>query len=372
MCPAARVSDSGSKAYSERSAFWVSQCTPTRSRRVREREATPLIITGHGLSIRVDKGCLLVRDGNTHYPATQRQWRFFNGALEIPPSIVVLDGSGEITLDAINWLSTQNVPVICLRWNGKFASIITSGGQAASADKVYWQKKTREDPRARLAFGISIIRQKAKSSLLTLDQYFSQSPLYDQISENICARTKSLARTPPKTFAHLLGAEGAIAADYFRIWPGMKLMWNARGRHPVPDDWHTYKTRTSLRRNMRGLTADSAYNRSAAHPVSAMMNYAYGVLVAQTQIRLMAEGYDPTMGIMHRRNRAYSNVPEFALDHMEPMRPVVDRAILELIKTTTFSGTDFSIQHDGACRLNPELARRVAQLSCEKVRTAAQ
>ena len=49
------------------------------------------------------------------------------------------------------------------------------------------------------------------------------------------------------------------------------------------------------------------------------------------------------------------------------MRPVVDRAILELIKATTFSGADFSIQHDGACRLNPELARRVAQLACEKL-----
>ena len=42
----------------------------------------------------------------------------------------------------------------------------------------------------------------------------------------------------------------------------------------------------------------------------------------------------------------------FALDHMEPLRPVVDRAILELVKATPFSGGDFSIQPDGVCRLN--------------------
>jgi hypothetical protein len=36
-------------------------------------------------------------------------------------------------------------------------------------------------------------------------------------------------------------------------------------------------------------------------------------------------------------------------------------AVLQLIVTTTFSGADFSIQHDGVCRMNPELARRVAQ-----------
>jgi hypothetical protein len=29
-------------------------------------------------------------------------------------------------------------------------------------------------------------------------------------------------------------------------------------------------------------------------------------------------------------------------------------------------GADFSIQHDGVCRLHPELARRVAQLALER------
>jgi CRISP-associated protein Cas1 len=57
--------------------------------------------------------------------------------------------------------------------------------------------------------------------------------------------------------------------------------------------------------------------------------------------------------------------PAFALDRMEPMRPVVDRAVLELVKTTTFCGGDLSIQPDGVCRLNPELARRVAKLALE-------
>jgi CRISPR-associated protein Cas1 len=50
---------------------------------------------------------------------------------------------------------------------------------------------------------------------------------------------------------------------------------------------------------------------------------------------------------------------------MEPMRPVVDRAVLDLINETTFTCADFSIQPDGVCRLNPELARRVTQLASE-------
>jgi CRISP-associated protein Cas1 len=101
-----------------------------------------------------------------------------------------------------------------------------------------------------------------------------------------------------------------------------------------------------------------------------MLNYAYGVLIAQTQIRLVVEGYGPTIGIMHEKKALRGINPGFVLDHMEPMRPVVDRAVLQLIDTVTFTGADFSIQHDGVCRMNPELARRVAQLALERCRIA--
>ena len=36
-----------------------------------------------------------------------------------------------------------------------------------------------------------------------------------------------------------------------------------------------------------------------------------------------------------------------------------------LVDTVMFTGADFSIQHDGVCPMNPELARRVAQLALE-------
>ena len=103
-------------------------------------------------------------------------------------------------------------------------------------------------------------------------------------------------------------------------------------------------------------------NRGATHPVNAMLNYAYGVLIGRTQVQLMAEGYDPTIGILHGRESERGMYPAFALDRMEPMRPVVDRAVLRIVNQTIFSGGDFVIQPDGACRLNPELARRVAQM----------
>jgi CRISPR-associated protein Cas1 len=68
---------------------------------------------------------------------------------------------------------------------------------------------------------------------------------------------------------------------------------------------------------------------------------------------------------MHDRESDRGSYPAFALDHMEPMRPVVDRAVLRIVRDETLTGAHFSLQHDGICRLNPELARRVAQLALE-------
>ena len=116
-----------------------------------------------------------------------------------------------------------------------------------------------------------------------------------------------------------------------------------------------YGSRSALRVEARG-------NHGATHPVNAMLNYAYGVLIARTQVELISEGYDPTIGVLHGWESELGRYPAFALDRMEPMRPVVDRAVLDLVKVTAFTGGDFSIQPDGVCRLNPEFARRLVQL----------
>jgi CRISPR-associated protein Cas1 len=301
---------------------------------------------------------LVIRDGNTHYPSNERTWRFFNGSFENPPALVVIDGSGEITLDALDWLGTQNVPLIRLTWDGQFVSVVTAGGQAASTEKVYWQERTRKDPNARLRFARDLIREKAHYTVLTMEKYVPRSKVWGQAYKYVAARARHLEQRAPRTIQELLGIEGSIAAEYFRAWTAVDLKWKITKRHPIPDDWTVFTSRAALRENTH-------QNYRATHPVNAMLNYAYGVLLARTQIRLIGYGFDPTIGILHDRQDDGSLRPALALDYMEPMRPVVDRAILRIIESETFSGADFSMQHDGVCRLNPELARRVAQSALE-------
>ena len=272
--------------------------------------------------------------------------------------IVVVDASGEVTLDAMEWLAAQSVPLVRLRWNGEFSSILTAGGQAADGELVRWQVETREDPRARGEFARELILKKAEATVSTLENHVPRSKHWDTAMYGIERRVNVLKQMVQLHGAtDLLGFEGGIAADYFRAWSALSIEWKATKRHPVPNDWKRYTSRSAVRERQH-------YNVRATHPVNAMLNYAYGILTVQTQIRLVAEGYDPMLGIMHKNaTKEQFSYPGFALDRMEPMRPVIDRPILDLVQSEVFTGADFTTQNDGTCRLNPELARRVAQLA---------
>jgi CRISPR-associated protein Cas1 len=61
------------------------------------------------------------------------------------------------------------------------------------------------------------------------------------------------------------------------------------------------------------------------------------------------------LGIMHSDR---DDAAAFVFDMMEP-----DRAVLSFLKSEALHPSDFTIREDGVVRVNPELARRVAQLA---------
>lgn len=73
---------------------------------------------------------------------------------------------------------------------------------------------------------------------------------------------------------------------------------------------------------------------------------------------MVAAGFDPSIGFLHASGLGR---PAFVLDLMEPLRPLVDRKVLEFVQGHTFHPADFTIRSDGVCRLNPEMARNVTK-----------
>ena len=178
--------------------------------------------------------------------------------------------------------------------------------------------------------------------------------------KSVYAALSRLEENPPETIVELRALEANCAASYFRSWVGMPIKWRGTSRRPIPANWHSVGVRSS--------PYHLAGNRNAAHPVNAILNYAYAALESETRIKAISEGYDPTIGIMHEGSDGSS---KFIFDLMEPERPRIDRAVLDFVKGHVFDPADFVIRSDGVCRLSPEMARIVvAKVSTQKISDA--
>ena len=342
------------REWAERSHHWLeANLTNLPKRKLRQRNPSPLILCGHGVSMRIENGALIIRDGFTHYPQQRVSLRFFRGDLALPPRIILLDGSGTLSFDVLSWLGEQDVALARVKWTGEVATVAGGSGYAADRRKVDWQLETRDDKRKRLAYATDLIGRKFANSVETLQTCFPASDLRERAIAKAHNGQKRLAEHEHSDLNDVRSVEGECAVAYFRVWSELPIGWTGTRRHPIPDAWRAFRSRSSL------TSGKVPKNRMASHPVNAMLNYAYSVRQAQLQIQAVADGYDPTIGIMHNRHQGS---PAFILDQIEPERPRVDAAVLNLIQSRSFSGADFVIRADGVCRLSPQLARVVASL----------
>ncbi len=62
------------------------------------------------------------------------------------------------------------------------------------------------------------------------------------------------------------------------------------------------------------------------NPANALLNYLYAILESEAAIAARIVGLDPGMGIYHVDQ---DNCDSLAADLMEPIRPIVDRYLLQ-------------------------------------------
>lgn len=349
-----KLSDEANE-WVERCRYWdqISEAErPARKRR--EKQSGPLIITGYGFVVGVDKKRLIIRGGITNYPQKVPEQVFYKGSLDLPPRIVIVDGKGTISVDALDWIAEQGIALIRIKYDGTSAIIMSPNGFAADPDKVAWQYATRSDPSAKLAFAAKVTRDKLIASIETLEKFVPPSKFQEQAISAAHGCLDFIKRGEADTASKLLGQEGKAASFYWRAWQGVDMKWRATSRHPIPDEWRTYLSRSSI------ITGVKPKNWNAAHPINAMLNYAYAALLTKMKIQAICDGYDPMIGILHdQRHKEKDVTASFALDLMEPHRPVADRGILKLIREETFSGADFDLQSDGVVRVGPGLVRKL-------------
>ncbi len=337
----------------ERSRYWLSQGEDdirsfSRSRRNRE----PLIIVGHGARVWVNGGCLLIRSGFTHFPQASTDYRFFPNDPNRPSRITVLDGSGAISFDALDWLIRNEIPLIRLNWRGEVSAVVGFNNYSADPKNVEWQRANQQSS-LRLKIGKSIIAEKIRNSILTLRAEILQSNLRKKHLTKLEEYLSGIRSTKLSNIGQVLGIEGAAAITYFESWRSLPIKWEGLKRKPIPHDWHRVGVRSSV-------TRLKIKNRNASHPVNAILNYAYAVLESKIRGEIISAGYDPSIGFLHTRSRDNSAL---VFDLMEPMRPAIDQDVLAFVKSNTFTPSDFIIRPDGVCRLNPALAAAIVAIT---------
>ena len=279
-------------AWAMRSEIWRSRAEKASLRRTkRAKPQSALILAGHGVSLRIHGGALEIKNGLTHYPQQRETYLFFRGDADLPERIILLDCSGSISFDVLSWLSEQKISLIRIDWRGGIVCVGGASGYSANPFRVQWQLETRENPALRIEYCRSIISKKIEASILTLEKSIRRSEKWERAISVAYAALTRLDAGELNSIVELRALEANCAAAYFRSWQGMPIKWRGTSRRPIPDNWNSMEQRSS--------PFHLAGNRNAAHPVNAILNYAYTVLESELRIKAIADGYDPTIGIMH-------------------------------------------------------------------------
>lgn len=336
--------DDEDTAWASRGAYWESVIDSVRHAPSR---STTLTLAGHGALLRVDGNVLVVRNGFTHYPQVRREVRYTPRHPRLPARIVLLNCDGAVSMPALSWLARQSVPVVLLDWRGNIAATLAAPSTRFGDPELNRRLAALTDVQ-RTDLGRFLIKRKVEAQVATVGNF---PPSINRAETRLRIEKELVYLSKTVKVEEIRMAEARAAVWYFRLWTRLPIRWKGLSRRPVPPEWLSIRLRGS---------AIGDTNRWASHPTNALLNYAYGVLHSQVAIVCASLGIDATAGILHARREGRAAL---VLDLMEPMRPIVDARIVELIGSHTFSRTDFPIGRDGICRLHPQLARVVAQLA---------
>ena len=227
-------------------------------------------------------------------------------------------------------MAEQQVTLVRLKWDGQPISTISGSGGLVDPKKLTWQLSAQSPEQDRVNFAVPLIRAKAKTTLANLTELLPPSPSREKAISTAKTAIHDLRTSPPDTIRELQAIEGWVAAGYFFSWRALPIKWKAQGRYPIHNESQKFFSRSSLSAEIKKR------NGGATHPINAMLNYAYSVLEAHVRFGVIADGNDPARGMPH--SRVDPDSQSFVFDMMEPLRPVVDRAVLRLVGDGTFSG----------------------------------
>lgn len=313
-------------------------------------EVRVLVVDGHGLRIRVERGHLVLSDGIGSY----RRDRRLSRANRTVRRIAVLGHSGHLTLEAIRWCADVGIHLAQVDTDGR---VLAVGGPTGGDDaRLRRAQALAGTTMAGVELARVLLRAKLHGQARVLATMLDAQPAADAVL-GLAGELDSAT-----DLGRCLDREAAAANIYFGIWSGsVQARFASRDAAAVPEHWLTFDARRSP------LDAGRS-PRKAADPVNAILNYAYALGEAECTIALRAVGLDSGLGVLHADKR---NRDSLALDLLEVLRPEIETRVLTLLATRHFRRTDFHETSDGTCRILAPLTHQLAEVMPQYARLVA-
>jgi CRISPR-associated endonuclease Cas1 len=297
-----------------------------------------LTLVGYGISASVDKGHLIVQDGigaeRCHYRLPRIGHRL--------KRLIVVGLDGQITLAALKWLRDQDITLTFLERNGRVLSVV---GPAGSSDA-----RLRRAQALAIGNGVGLeISRRLVDAKLQGQELVLREHLNCHLTADAIARFRNKLDSA-ESFDAIRNLEANAAASYFREWRDLRVTWPKVDLRKIPERWRSVGSRQSP------LTGGP---RLAVTPVHGILNYVFALLEAETRLAISSLGLDPGLGLgLHTDTADRSSL---AFDVLEPVRPDVERWLLEWIASEPLRRADFFETVTGNVRLMAPMCAKLSE-----------
>ena len=305
----------------------------------------PLLITGFGTSINVDKRKLIITNR-----LKDTRLEFFPH--KISHDGIIIDGhTGNITFEAMRWLSKHNINLTLLNWNGQLlANVMPEQPKSGKLRVKQYQKYL--DSTDRFEIALKIVQTKVEHSMNLLEEL---SKFYESVDiVNIRKATEkedlfllgimknSENQDISKSIKQLMTYEGRIARIYHENLTAIF--------HELNPKFHF--TGRKNKANSR--------NYDASDEINALLNYGYAILESEIRKMINSIGLDYSVGFLHEVNQ--SRTP-LVYDIQELFRWLIDISVIQLLEEKKINKSNFIITENYHTRLGED----VAKLFTEKI-----
>ena len=299
----------------------------------------PLLITGFGTSINVDKRKLIITNR-----LKDTRLEFFPH--KINHDGIIIDGhTGNITFEAMRWLSKHNINLTLLNWNGQLlANVMPEQPKSGKLRIKQYQKYL--DSESRFEIALKIVQNKVEQSLNLLEELSRFYESVDIVKIRKAAEKEDLfllgimknseKQDISKSIKQLMTYEGRIAGIYHenltRIFSQLNSEFDFTGR----------KNKSNSR------------NYNASDEINALLNYGYAILESEIRKAINGIGLDYSVGFLHEINQSRTSL---VYDTQELFRWLIDVSVIQLLEEKKIKKSDFIITENYHTRLGEDVAK---------------